>query len=182
MTLWCLRTFSNTIKPTVSNGSISIKIQAFKVDDLTSSRKCDTDDFSSCHTGGNIFRGGDHAFKITSAPNSNVKVKVTYNAIEVGDHSGSQDTDDCDFNANVEFYQGSKLLYRFERIKFHNSKSTETEFSILMFKDESTRMQENHDGVLFTSDETNVGDVDLFTFTIPSDDTIVGISFTRREQ
>ena len=43
-------------------------------------------------------------------------------------------------------------------------------------------MQENHDGVLFTSDETNVGDVDWFTFTIPSDDTIVGISFTRREQ
>ena len=103
--------------------------------------------------------------------------------ISIGNGSTSA-SDDTDFNATVTFTYKDQSKYEFRNIFFDNSvhnSSEKTEFSVLMFYDEMTKLQVAYNEILMTSDVTNKGDVYDFEMKIPENDTSVGISFTRRE-
>lgn len=167
----------------IATTSKLIKLHPFIVEDMSPNRKCQSDSFDHCSIQGSYYRGGDHGFKITGVPGTKINVKVRINNIQIGE-GGTTATDDTDFNADVSFIYDGEELYKFENIFFDNSvykTAGKTEFSVLMFFDENSKKQGVYDEILMTSDITYAGDQFDFDFTLPSNDSSVGMSFTRRE-
>ena len=112
-----------------------------------------------------------------------ISVHVDIRNIQIGTGT-SGGSDDADFIADVTFSYKGIEQFKFDHIFFDNSIFTseaKTEYSVLMFLDETTRLQDHYDDILMTSDITYVNDVFDFIMKLPDNDGAVGISFTRRE-
>ena len=112
-----------------------------------------------------------------------ISVHVDIRNIQIGTGT-SGGSDDADFIADVTFRYKGVEQFKFEKIFFDNSvyqTAEKTEYSVLMFYDENTRLQQDYDEILMTSDAASIGDTEDFDFKLPEHDGSVGISFTRRE-